>query len=63
MAVVVDGPCNSVEFEQLLCATSSFSRHRSGIGAEIVLLLYVIKHPPTTRCFDTHGSDLQLYFR
>jgi hypothetical protein len=62
MAVVVDVPCNWVEFLQLLCSTRSLSRRQSGIEREIVLLLNVIKHSLTTRCYNTHGSDLNLCF-
>jgi len=38
MAVVVDVPCNSVEFYQLLCATRSLSRRRSGISIFVKVL-------------------------
>jgi hypothetical protein len=48
---------------RLLCATRKLNRCQSGIQAEIVLLLNVIKHPITARCYNAHGSDLNLYFQ
>ena len=63
MAVLVDTPCNSVEFLTASMCDPQLQPCQRGIQAEIVLLLNVINHPITVRCYKTHGSDLNLYFR